>query len=124
MFKGLGIDNVAMEKFKRVLEASGERFINGVFSPRERHYCLQAPNPEQSFAGHFAAKEALVKAIPDLRSWGVDWIDMEIDHSNFGAPRFVCGEKLKKALARINASVIMVSISHTFESAVAVVLVQ
>lgn len=124
MFKGIGIDTVAMSKFQRVLDASGGNFVEHVFSEEERQYCEGAANPQQSFAGHFAAKEALIKAIPDLRSWGVDWQDMEVSHSNFGAPQFVQRGKLAQALERIKASMIMVSISHTSESAVAVVLVQ
>ncbi len=121
--KGIGVDTVALKKFVQILENSGEQFIKHVFTPRERKYCSAAPNPHQSFAGHFAAKEAIVKAIPSLRSYGVDWQDLEVSHDNFGAPKFIVEGRLLENLKRIAGSVIMLSISHTSETAVAMVVV-
>lgn len=121
--KGIGIDTVAMAKFQRVVEAGDTRFYEHVYTDRERAYCENAPNPLQSFAGHFAAKEALFKALPALRSCGVDWHEMEVDHDAFGAPFFRLEGKLLANLARIDARHVMVSISHTAETAVAIVVV-
>lgn len=121
--KGIGIDTVAIRKFTDVLKNSGDRFMEHVFTADERSYCAQAANPKQSLAGHFAAKEALIKAIPALRSYGVDWQEMEVTHDNFGAPKFVLSGKLLEGLKRIAASTIMLSISHTSETAVAMVVV-
>lgn len=123
MMKGIGIDTVAMKKFAEVLLQSGERFLEHVFTPQERRYCEKAANPQQSFAGHFAAKEALVKAIPSLRSYGVDWSDIEVTHDDFGVPKFVIEGRLFENLRRIAGETIMLSISHTSETAVAMVVV-
>lgn len=121
--KGIGVDTVAMNKFKDILKKSGQGFLDHVFTPNERSYCEQAANPDQSFAGHFAAKEALAKAIPSLRSYGVDWNEIEVTHDNFGVPQFVLQGRLFENLKRIAAETIMLSISHTQETAVAMVVV-
>ncbi len=121
--KGIGVDTVAMTKFENVMLNSGEGFIEHVFTSNERKYCAGTANPSQSFAGHFAAKEALIKAIPALRSYGVDWRDIEVTHTNFGAPEFVLNSTISENLTRISASNILLSISHSHESAVAMVAV-
>jgi holo-[acyl-carrier protein] synthase len=121
--KGIGVDTVAMTKFQNVLLNSGDGFVEHVFTSGERKYCASTANPVQSFAGHFAAKEALVKAIPSLKSYGVDWRDIEVTHNNFGAPEFVINDSLATNLERISASSILLSISHTHETAVAMVAV-
>ena len=121
--RGIGVDTVAMKKFENVITNSGDGFIEHVFSTEERKYCASSANTVQSFAGHYAAKEALAKAMPSLRSYGVDWKDIEVTHNNFGAPEFVMTDPLRENLARINGSSILLSISHTHETAVAMVAI-
>ena len=121
--KGIGVDTVAIKKFIETLAHTGDKFIEHVYTPHERAYCEQAANPHQSYAGHYAAKEALVKAIPSLRSYGVDWCDIEVTHDAFGVPQFVLEGRLFENLKRIAGQSIMLSISHTHETAVAMVVV-
>lgn len=58
----LGVDVVEVERFRALLERSpgvAERF----FTPAERSYCASAPDAPLRFAGTFAAKEAVMKAL-------------------------------------------------------------
>jgi holo-[acyl-carrier protein] synthase len=121
--KGIGVDTVAMERFKEVLIGSDHGFIEHVFTTSERKYCASTPNPTQTFAGHFAAKEALIKAMPTLRNYGIDWRDIEITHNTFGAPQFVMNENLLDNLKKASASSVLLSISHTPDTAIAMVAV-
>jgi holo-[acyl-carrier protein] synthase len=121
--KSIGVDTVAIKKFESVITSSGDGFIEHVFSSAERKYCASAANTVQSFAGHYAAKEALAKAMPSLRSYGVDWKDIEVTHNNFGAPQFVMNDALCENLGRMSGSTILLSISHTSETAVAMVAI-
>jgi holo-[acyl-carrier protein] synthase len=121
--KGIGVDTVAMGKFENVLVNSQNGFIENVFTPSERKYCASSAYPCQSFAGHFAAKEALVKAIPSLRNRGLGLRDIEVTHNDLGAPEFVLNDSLKENMETISASSILLSISHTHETAVAMVAV-
>jgi holo-[acyl-carrier protein] synthase len=121
--KSIGIDTVAMEKFQNVLMTSGDGFIEHVFTAEERKYCAGTANPTHSFAAHYAAKEALIKAMPTLRSYGIDWRDIEVTHNNLGSPQFVMNENLSENMRRASASNVLLSISHTHETAVAMVAI-
>jgi holo-[acyl-carrier protein] synthase len=121
--KSIGIDTVAMEKFQNVLMTSGEGFIEHVFTPDERKYCASTANPTHAFAAHYAAKEALIKAMPTLRSYGIDWRDIEVTHNNLGSPQFVMNDNLCENMRRASASNVLLSISHTHETAVAMVAI-
>lgn len=58
----LGIDIEDIEKFPAANDYRQEQFYKENFSSREISYCILQPEPLQSFAGKFAAKEAVVKA--------------------------------------------------------------
>ncbi len=57
----LGIDVVAVERLRTVLERS-PNFARRFFTDDEIAYCRRAPDPSVRFAGTLAAKEAVVKA--------------------------------------------------------------
>ena len=61
--KGIGSDIVEVQRVARLRERYGNRFLNKVFTRGEIAYCESKPHPEVSFAGRFAAKEAIAKAV-------------------------------------------------------------
>ncbi len=64
MILGLGLDVVEIARIARLLEGEqGARFANRVFTVEERRYCEAHAAKAVHFAGRFAAKEALVKAL-------------------------------------------------------------
>jgi holo-[acyl-carrier protein] synthase len=58
----VGTDLIEIERVRKAL-ARYERFRDRCFTPAEQAYCDSRPNPAQSYAGRFAAKEAVGKAI-------------------------------------------------------------
>src|SRR5690349_12694405 len=64
MVEGIGVDIIEIE---RVAEAvARRRFRERIFSPDERAYCEDGGSPRriaERYAGRFAAKEAVVKAL-------------------------------------------------------------
>ena len=48
---------------RRALERHGDGFRERCFTAGERAYCDSKPNPPQHYAGRFAAKEAVGKAL-------------------------------------------------------------
>ena len=56
----IGIDIVNIEKFKEKLEKKD--FESKIFTDNEIHYSRKKENYIQTFAGIFAAKEAIIKA--------------------------------------------------------------
>ncbi len=61
--KGIGSDIVEVSRIKRLRERYGIRFLQKVFTRGETAYCESKTNPEVHFAGRFAAKEAIAKAV-------------------------------------------------------------
>jgi len=58
----IGIDIVDIKRIKKVMDKYGERFLNKVFSDKERLLLKQRKFLHESIAGRFAAKEAFIKA--------------------------------------------------------------
>lgn len=89
----LGIDVVAVERFRRTLHrapALAQRF----FTAAERNYCQSAADPELRLAATFAAKEAVMKALglTPAPAWARR---IEIRRSETGAPTArACGRDI------------------------------
>ncbi len=121
--KAIGIDAVAMRRFEHMVMDANDGFIERVFTARERKYCAGSGIPFQAFAAHYAAKEALRKAVPSLRHPSLDWRELEVLHTEQDTPSFVMNPFLKERLDQMSASSVLLSISHTHDTAVAMVAI-
>ncbi|MCE9558991.1 MAG: holo-ACP synthase [Armatimonadetes bacterium] len=79
MIKGLGIDVVEVSRIERALE--NPRFLLRILTENE----LQSPMTTARIAGRWAAKEAVAKAIPQIRRWH----EVEVENDAEGKPAFV-----------------------------------
>jgi holo-[acyl-carrier protein] synthase len=73
----VGTDLIEIERIRRALgryAGFGER----CFTEAERAYCESRPNPAQSYAGRFAGKEAVGKALGFGVARAFAWLDVEI----------------------------------------------
>ena len=103
-----GIDIVEVGRFKH-FEKSSRAAIN-TFTNKELYDCFRKANPATSLAARFAAKEAVVKCIGNVR-----YNKIEIINEKDGKPEV---RLLDKALAKLyNLSI---SLSHTDQFAIAV----
>ena len=59
----MGVDLIEIERIRRALARHGDGFKQRCFTPGEIAYCDAKPNPPQHYAGRFAAKEAVGKAL-------------------------------------------------------------
>ena len=59
----VGVDLIEIDRVRRALERHGDGFRARCFTAAERAYCDSKPNPAQHYAGRFAAKEAVGKAL-------------------------------------------------------------
>ena len=114
-----GIDIVEIAHLEAVIGRRGERFLDRVFTPGERAYCDRRPRPVMHYAGRFAVKEAVLKAIRTGWVQGISWRDIEVALGSMGEPS-VClaGGALDRAQA-MGIERIHVSIAHTEHYAVA-----
>ena len=83
----IGTDIVEVDRINKLLLKSGELFKNKVFTTLEQNYCDSKSTPSIHYAGRFAAKESIIKAV---KSSGyknpIPFKDVEILPSDLGAP--------------------------------------
>ncbi len=96
-------------------------FLNIVYTPSEIEYCEAKRNSKfYHYAGRFAAKEALFKAVSSLlkNKYDLSWKNAQIINDEFGNPKV---EFLSIKFDKIQS--IDISISHCKEYAVSTVIV-
>lgn len=121
---GCGIDLVKIERIEKIIRRWGDNFIFRIFTPLEREYCEKKKgNKYQSYAGKFAAKEALLKAL-GLGLGGVNWKEIEIINNELGQPIIDTSGKLKNIVLTKGVSKYFITISHTKEYAIAEVVLE
>lgn len=112
-----GIDIIEVSRIRKNIEKYGEKFLHRVFTENEITYC-ESKNVQkfQSYAGRFAAKEAVFKALSDDvdNKFEIEWKDIEILNDESGKPRVFLHGKLEKISCYLD-----VSISHVESMAVA-----
>lgn len=101
----------------------GARFLNRIFTPPEQRYCLKFRNPSLHFAGRFAVKEALFKAIGTGWSRGVSWTDIEVTNEPGGRPHAAVSGRTGVLVKRLGGETIFVSISHDTDYSIGQVLI-
>ena len=116
----VGVDLIEIERIRRALDRY-PGFKERCFTEAERAYCDSRKNPAQSYAGRFAGKEAVGKALGFGVARAFAWRDVEI----VGRPK--PGVQLHGRLAawaeRVGAGEIDVSMTHSRELASAVAVV-
>ena len=116
----IGTDLISVPKLKTTLESTnGNKFKKRIFTDNEIEYCSNKANSAIHFAGRFAAKEAVTKAI--LSSDILDSINMK-------AIEIISGKNRKPEVilqihnnSQFNCKI---SISHTDEYAVAFAILE
>jgi len=116
----IGTDIVSIPRLKKTINSSqGDKFINRIFTENEINYCNNKVDSFIHFAGRFAAKEAIAKAL--LSSEIIDSVNMK-------SIEIISGKNRKPEVNLIISCELKfqckVSISHTDEYAVAFALIE
>jgi holo-[acyl-carrier protein] synthase len=123
MHTGVGTDIVPVDRIAALMRDSGAAFLERWFTTREIDYCSSKAVPSRHFAARFAAKEAVVKALPMAWDGPMPWRSVEIINDPHGAPFVSLSGAIGDAAARNGVGEIRVSLSHCGEYATAVALV-
>src|SRR5271168_3247543 len=84
---GIGTDIIECPRIGKMVENHGEMFLRRVYTEREIRYCQARKHAIEHFAGRWAAKEAILKAIGTGRGQGVAWTDIEVRNGPDGRPQ-------------------------------------
>jgi holo-[acyl-carrier protein] synthase len=119
MVEGLGNDIVEIKRVRGSIERHGLHFINRLFSQKEQDYCYRFQDPAPHFAGRFAGKEAIAKALGTGFGASLSWHDIEILNNELGKPVVHLSDTVRKNHNNIQ---ILLSISHSEDYATAVAI--
>jgi holo-[acyl-carrier protein] synthase len=119
---GIGTDIIECLRIAQMIERHADLFINRVYTPYEIEYCHARKQATQHFAGRWAAKEAILKALGTGWRRGISWRDIEVRHDRGGKPIAITSGGAKEAMEQLGASEIMISISHCRSHATAYAL--
>lgn len=109
---GIGTDIVECPRIGKMIEQHGELFLRRVYTEREIGYCQARKHAIEHFAGRWAAKEAILKALGTGWSRGISWTDLEVRNQPGGAPRVMVRGGARDVALQRGIADILVSISH------------
>ena len=115
----IGIDLIEIERIRRALERYPD-FKARCFTAAEQAYCDSRPNPAQHYAGRFAGKEAVGKALGS----GVYFTWREIEIRGRPKPGVHLSGRTKEFAERVGAGSIDLSMTHSRELAAAICVVR
>lgn len=115
---GIGTDIIEIERIKEAINRTPS-FKRKVYTEKEIEHIEKKKNPYSSFAGRFAAKEAVAKAFgTGVRGFSLS--DIEILNDNLGKPVVYLYNEIKEVAKDMK---IQISISHSREYAVSTVII-
>jgi holo-[acyl-carrier protein] synthase len=111
MIISTGVDLAEVDRIQAALE---DPRIDRVFTAGEIAYCEKKQRGKyESYAGRFAAKEAVMKALG--RGWGakVRWLDIEVARARSGKPEIILHDKTARLAEELKIRRWALSITHT-----------
>jgi holo-[acyl-carrier protein] synthase len=118
---GIGTDLIEVSRVARAYGRFGDRFLERLFTPEERKYCMARIDFACALAGRFAAKEAVVKALSPTALMGLPYRDVAI-RADGNRPKVKLTGVAAALAAERGVEDVMVTISHEKGYAVAFAL--
>jgi holo-[acyl-carrier protein] synthase len=124
MIVGIGTDLAEVGRIRQSIARWGDRFLDRIYTKRERAYAASKANSAERFAARFAAKEAGMKAIGTGWNLGVTWKDFEVVNEALGRPTLRLSGVAQQIANHLRVERISVSLTHTAEVAFAIVMLE
>ena len=116
MIYGIGVDQVDLNRVRKLLNKSQTKFEERCFTQNEIIYANRFNDPAKRLGARFAAKEAVMKSLG--KGWRqLSWKDIEI--SGGGKPKIILHGKAKELANDLNINNVHVSLSHEEDKAIA-----
>lgn len=109
---GIGTDIIECLRIAAMIEKHGELFLTRVYTPHEIEYCSARRAANQHYAGRFAAKEAVLKALGTGWTRGIQWQDIEVRNDLGGKPSIALGGGARELCLQQGISQVLITISH------------
>jgi holo-[acyl-carrier protein] synthase len=109
---GIGTDIIECLRIAKMIERHGELFLTRVYTASEIEYCTARKASTQHYAGRFAAKEAVLKALGTGWTRGIHWRDIEVKNEMGGKPGIILGGAASELCDKLGITEMLISISH------------
>jgi holo-[acyl-carrier protein] synthase len=116
----LGTDLIEVERIRGVVERHGDRFLDRILTDEEKAYCATKGAPHKHIAARFAAKEAVSKCFTTGIGAEFGWKSVSVHHGERHEPLARLDAQGQALLARVGATHVLLSLSHTETHALAV----
>ena len=117
---GLGCDLIDVQRIRDVIARHGDKFLERVFTDEERAYCAGRGHPEMHLAARWAAKEAVSKAFTTGIGAELGWKSISVYRGAREEPLVRLDPQGAALLAHVGATHVLLSLSHTDTTAMAV----
>lgn len=102
-----------------MIEKHQTLFLERVYTEWEIEYCSGRKSATQHYAGRWAAKEAILKAMGTGWAKGIAWTDIEITNEMGGKPSVTLRNAARDWCDKLGIATVLISISHCHSHATA-----
>ena len=118
-----GVDIIEIRRIKQAIDKHGEKFLNRIFTDKEIEYCKsKGVQSYASYAVRCAAKESIGKLLKTGFNGIIDWKEIEVNNIEGGAPLIELYGDTKKLAKERDINDIKISLSHSREYAISMVI--
>ncbi len=121
MIFGIGIDLVRISRIEAAIDRHGHRFAERILGAEELERYADTRRKAAFLGKHFAAKEALLKALGTGLRMGIQWADMRVHADPLGKPFLSCHGRVRELFDEHGITESFLSISDEGEYAAAFV---
>jgi len=118
---GIGIDLVRISRIEAAIGRHGDRFAERILSQHEYGQYATSRQRANFVAKHFAAKEALLKALGTGLRMGIQWRHMDLRNDALGKPYVLCSGRVQALFEERGITASFVSLTDEDEYAAAFV---
>ena len=116
MIYGIGVDQVDLNRVRKLLNKSQTKFEKRCFTQNEIIYANRFNDPAKRLGARFAAKEAVMKSLG--KGWReISWKEIEV--TGGGKPTINTFGRASATVKEKNITNIHISLSHENENAIA-----
>lgn len=112
MILGLGIDVLEIQRMRKALDRYGEHFIRHVFREDEQEEAPEGESRYAFYAGRWAAKEAVSKALGTGIGERCNWTDIRVRRTKGGKPRIELSGRGRQTARELGIAHLHITISH------------
>jgi len=119
MIKGLGTDIVEIARIRGMIDRHGDSFLQRCYTVAEIEWAVSYRDSAVRFAGRWAAKEAVVKALGTGFVQGFTFHDVEVLPLHTGQPEVRLSGAAAERAGELGIESVLITISHCREHATA-----